>query len=324
MAPFLAELLGGHGSGAVEHDAVTYLRVAAVGMPLLLFGLAGNAHLTGTADTRTPLRIAVVANLVNVALEVGLVFGLHSGIAGSAAGTVVAQGVAAALFLRAAARCPVRVARPGRAELRALLRAASPLTVRTIALGGVLIATTAIAGRLGTVPLGGHQIAFQVWNLLALALDCLAIPAQVFVADAIGGADLNAARAVGRRTLVLGLYAGIGVGLLTLALAGVLPPAFSPSSAVDHQATRALVLCALQQPAAGLAFVLDGLLLGVGDYGALRATMIAAAAVFAPFGLLALEVRGVGLAGIWIGLGVWLAARAGLLGRRWCRAMAPR
>jgi Na+-driven multidrug efflux pump len=45
------------------------------------------------ADTRTPLRIAVTANVLNVALEVFLVYGLHLGLLGSAWGTVAALGL---------------------------------------------------------------------------------------------------------------------------------------------------------------------------------------------------------------------------------------
>lgn len=322
-APLLAHLLGGHGAGPVEHGAVTYLRIAAVGMPMLLFGLAGNAHLTGLADTRTPLRIVLVANLVNVVLELVLVYGAHTGLAGSAAGTVAAQAVAAALFARVARRSPLRPRRPARRDVSTLLGSGVSLSIRTIALGAVLLAATAIAGRLGTAPLGGHQIAFQVWTLLALALDSLAVPAQVFVSEALGAADREHARAVGRRVIVLGLAAGACVAALTLASAWNLPAVFSPSRAVDHQATLALVLCAAQQPLGALAFVFDGLLLGAGEYAALRRSMILAACVFVPFGALALEAPGVGITAIWAGLGCWLAARAVLLAGRW-RAIVAR
>ncbi len=85
----MAEVLGGHAHGGVDANAVEYLRIAAVGMPALFVALAGNGHLTGLANTRRPLVIALVSNVVNVALEVILVYGLHLGIAGSAWGTVI-------------------------------------------------------------------------------------------------------------------------------------------------------------------------------------------------------------------------------------------
>ena len=95
-APLVAVLLGAH--GLVLSGAVGYLRASAAGLPFLYVSYAGNGHLIGLADTRTPLWIAVTANVLNVALELLLVYGVHLGLLGSAWGTVTAQVAAAAEF----------------------------------------------------------------------------------------------------------------------------------------------------------------------------------------------------------------------------------
>jgi putative MATE family efflux protein len=314
-APWVALLLGAH--GAVLSGAVGYLRASAAGLPFLYVSYAGNGHLVGLANARTPLRIAVTANVLNVALEVFLVYGLHLGLLGSAWGTVAAQAVTAALYLAASQRASVRLARPGRAEVTALLRDGHQLSVRTIALGVVPLTTTAIAARLGPVALGGQQVAMRVWYLLALLLDALAVPAQVYVSSALGAGDLDGARRVGRRTLRLGLLAGIGLGVVTAGLAFWVPVLFTSDPAIRHAATVALLVAALTQPVAALAFVLDGLILGISDYVAMRRAMILAIGAYVPVAALVLAFHGLGLAGIWIALGLWLAARSVLLGRRW-------
>lgn len=321
-APVLASLLGGHGDGAVRADAVTYLRTAALGMPVLFVSLAGNGHLTGLADTRRPFVVALVSNGVNIVLEIVLVYGLHLGLAGSAWGTVAAQVVAAACFLALSARAPLRWKRPGRLEIAELARDGVPLTVRTVALGAALLATTAIAARLGTDPLGGHQISMQVWGMLALTLDALAVPAQVFVSEALGAGDPAAARETGRRTMRMGLVLGAALGALTMAFSGLLPAVFSPDAAVQHQATLALLVCGLQQPLAAAAFVLDGLVLGAARYGAMRRAMLLALLAFAPLAAATLLDHSVGILGIWFAMCCWLAARTGLLSRTWSAALA--
>jgi putative MATE family efflux protein len=326
-APWIAALLGGQQAGAhqlVLSGAVGYLRASAAGLPFLYVSYAGNGHLIGLADTRTPLRIAVTANVLNVALEVFLVYGLHLGLLGSAWGTVAAQVAACALYAAASwRRARVRPGRPGRAEVTALLRDGHQLSVRTIALGVVPLTTTAIAARLGPVALGGQQVAMRVWYLLALLLDALAVPAQVYVSASLGAGDREGARLVGRRTMRLGLIAGIGLGVVTAALAPWVPALFTPDLAVRHAATVALLVAALTQPAAALAFVLDGLILGLSDYAAMRRTMILAIAAYAPVAALVLRFHRLGLPGIWLALGLWLAARAVLLGRRWRRRVDP-
>jgi len=314
-APGLAVLLGAH--GAVLSGSVGYLRASAAGLPFLYVSYAGNGHLVGLANARTPLRIAVTANVLNVALEFFLVYGVHLGLLGSAWGTVAAQAVAAGLYLAASRRAAVRPARPGRAEVTTLLRDGHQLSVRTIALGVVPLTTTAIAARLGPVALGGQQIAMRVWYLLALLLDALAVPAQVYVSSALGAGDPAGAHRVGRRTLRLGLLAGLGLGVVTVGLAFWVPALFTPDPAIRHAATTALLVAALTQPVAALAFVLDGLILGISDYVAMRRAMILAIGGYVPVAALVLAFHGLGLPGIWVALGLWLATRSLLLGRRW-------
>jgi putative MATE family efflux protein len=318
-APGIGWMLGGR--GAVLAGATGYLRASAVGLPLLYVSYAGNGHLTGLADTRTPLWIALGANALNVTLEAVFVYGARWGLAGSAWGTVLAQLAAAALYAAASwrGRAGVRPQRPGRAEMGELVRDGHRLSVRTIALGVVPMAVTAIAARLGPVALGGQQVAMRVWYLLSLLLDALAVPGQVYVSSALGAGDVGGARLVGRRTLWLGLVAGLGLCVITLALAFVVPPVFTRDPAVRHAATVGLAVAALTQPLAAMAFVLDGLILGLSDYVAMRRAMIVAAMVFAPFGALVLRIPWVGLPGVWAALGAWLAARAILLGGRWAR-----
>ncbi len=77
-APWIAALLGAH--QLVLAGSVGYLRASAAGLPFLYLSYAGNGHLIGLADTRTPLQIAVTANVLNVALEVYLVYGVHLGL----------------------------------------------------------------------------------------------------------------------------------------------------------------------------------------------------------------------------------------------------
>ncbi len=315
-APWVAVLLGAH--GPVLAGPVGYLRASAAGLPFLYLSYAGNGHLIGLADTRTPLRIAVTANVLNVALELLLVYGVHLGLLGSAWGTVTAQVAAAALYAAASwRRARVRPRRPGRAEVTALLRDGHRLSVRTIALGVVPLTTTAIAARLGPVALGGQQIAMRVWYLLALMLDALAVPAQVYVSSCLGAGDHQGAHLVGRRTMRLGLIAGIGLGVVTAALAFWVPALFTSDLAVRHAAEGALLVAALTQPVAALAFVLDGLILGLSDYVAMRRAMIFAILAYIPVAALVLRFPRLGLPGVWVALGLWLAARALLLGRRW-------
>lgn len=322
-APSLAAVMGGH--GGVRAAAVTYLRISAAGTPFALVALVGNGFLRGASDTWTPLRIVLVSNLANVVFEVALVYGWHTGVAGSAWGTVAAQLLAAMWFVALLAR---RIAaagaslRPDPHELRRLGTIGRHLLVRTGALLAALTLATSVASRLGPVPLAAHQVALQVWLFVTAALDGFAIPAQAIVGTELGSGDGASARGYASRLVVVGVWGGVGLGVVLSALAPVLAHVFTGSSRVASAAIGPLlVVGALQVPDAVL-FVLDGVLMGAGDFAFLRVSTLAGLVAFAPVAAAVLVWHRLGLVTVWVGLAGWIGARlvvntARYRGERW-------
>ena len=306
----LAGVLGGE--GAILEAATTYLRISALGMPAVLIALVGHGYLRGLSDTRTPLVVVVVANVLNVVLEVVLVYGADLGVAGSAWGTVVAQLLAAAWFLALVGRrvlgVDARLA-PVWAEMRRLVVVGRHLFVRTGALLGTLAASTAVAARVDAATLGAHQITLQVFTFLALAVDALAIAAQALVGTSLGAGRTDEAVDTGGRLLRLGVVAGGAIGLALAASSWLLPHAFTADPAVARRATVALLLLAALQVPAALTFVLDGVLMGASDFRFLQWCTAGAALAFVPFAVAVLAEHRLGIAGIWVGLTAWMAVR---------------
>jgi putative MATE family efflux protein len=281
-------------------------------------------------DTRTTLVIAVGANVVNIALEVLLVYGLHLGIAGSAWGTVLAQGGAAlayGLILRGAARRTGARLRPDAAGVKDVAVIGGPLVVRTGSLLAVSLTVTALASRIDDVAVAAHQIAFQVNLLLALTLDAIAIAAQAMVGRFLGAGEPDRARAASVRMIELGIAAGVVVGIVVAAIAPWFPALFTDDRSVVDLAAQVLLVVAVLQPLAAVVFVLDGVLIGAGDQRYLALAMLVASfGVFAPIAV-AVAAGGGGLLALWVAIAAWLVARAvGMVGRfvgpRWERVGA--
>lgn len=307
----LASLLGGE--GAILDAATTYLRISAAAMPAVLVALAAQGYLRGLSDTRSPLIVVLVANVLNVVLEVVLVYGFDLGVAGSAWGTLVAQLLAAAWFLRS---CAKRISATGAglgpvgAELRRLLAVGRHVLVRTGALLATLTLATATAARVGATTLAAHQIASQVFVLLALVVDALAIAAQAIIGTELGAAGDEEAEATGQRLVRLGLIVGAGIGVVLLALAPVLPHVFTKDDGVVRRATVALAVLAVMQLPGAVTFVLDGVLMGGSDFAYVKWVTVGALVVFLPFGAAVLHWHDLGIAGIWAGLLAWMTVRA--------------
>jgi putative MATE family efflux protein len=305
----LVNALGG--DGHVADMSARYLRIAALGLPMALVALAGQGWLRGMSDLRTPLVIVVAANVVNIVLEVLFVYGFGWGLDGSAWGTVLAQlgmGIAFAVVL-------LRVfAWPDLERIRSLVSIGAQLVVRTAALLGCFVLATAVCARIGAASVAAHQIAFQLFGFLALVLDAIAIAGQVIVGRALGAGDADEAFAAGRRMLELSLGAGLIIGGVFLALADVIPRAFTSDPDVIDQAQELWPLFCAMWPVAAVVFALDGILIGAGDTRYLAAAMVVAFVAFLPIVLSAGSV-----AVVWLGLDILMLVRLATLGGRFVR-----
>jgi len=230
---------------------------------------------------------------------------------------VLAQVGAAVVFCRHIAR-HARAAevgwRPHPSTLRALVVIGRDLFLRTGSLLAALAVATAVASRLGTAPLGAHQVAFQLWSFLALSLDAVAIAAQAMVGRLLGAGDAGGARSASRRMVEWGLVAGVALGGLVALLRPVLAPLFSDDPAVIHLTRQVLWVVAVLQPLNAVVFVLDGVLIGAGDLRFLAGAMVASFAVFLPAALIAGAVGGT-LAWLWGAITLLMLAR--LAGVAW-------
>lgn len=255
-------------SDSAVAQAVTYLRISAFGIPQMVVVLAATGVLRGLQDTRTPLVAAGLGFSANAVLSFLLVHPAGLGIAGAAWGTVVAQtGMALGLVL-----VVVRAARDLGASMTlhpgGVLRAARggvPLLVRTLSLRAVLLLTTWVAAGLGEPQLAAHQVALTVWSSLAFALDALAIAGQAITGKALGAGDVEGARAATATMLRWGVWFGAVLTVLIVALHRVIPLGFSTDPEVRSALAAALLVVAAGQTVAGVAFVLDGVLIGAGD-----------------------------------------------------------
>ncbi len=296
---------------SVARPALTYLRISTLGAPFVMIAFAATGYLRGTEDTKTPLYIALGANVLNIMLEVLFIYGFTFGIAGSAWGTVLAQGAAAAVFISIVARS-VRTSgaspRPHWRSIRATAIVGSQLMLRTGSLLIAFLTAAVIAARIGDVQIAAHQVCEQVWLFLAFALDSIAIAGQVIVGRELGAGDNQGTRIASRRMLQWGWWSGIGCAVLVLVCAHWLPGWFSNDRAVQHQIRDLLWIVAITQPFGGLVFVLDGILIGAGDAKYLARAMAAATGIFLVVAALILVFNG-SLTTIWLGLFVFIGAR---------------
>ncbi len=312
-APLIG-LLGGR--GRLAGMAVVYMRIAAIGLPFALIAVAGQGYLRGLGRLRAPLALLLIGNIANAILEVVFVFALHWGIAGSAWATVIAQsGIAVAFILIAARERAVRW-RIDLPVLRTLAGTGGEIFIRTAALLAAFLLAGAILARVGAASLAAHDIAFQLWMFLALALDALAIAAQVTISQHLGAGQPARARGMALRILAWSVAIGLLLSALMLPLSGLLPHVFTSQPTVLARLAAIWPIFALMQPFNAAVFALDGILLGAGDTRYLMWAMLAAALLgFGPVALASTALHW-GITGIWIAIFTFIIARLASCGWR--------
>ena len=313
VAKPVVELITG-GPGPVAEAAESWLRIAIIGLPGLLLVQAGNGWLRGVQDTRTPVRIVTIANVVSMIASPLLVYPAGLGLEGSAIANVVAQWLGALLCLAALRAERVGIA-PQRAVMRRQLVVSRDLVVRAIAFQASFLTAAGAAGRMGAAQLAAHQIGMQLWTFLALLLDSFAIAAQSLVGAALGGRDRDAAQRTAWRVTRLGLGAGVVFALVMAAGWWLIPLAFTSDPAVLDQAHVLWPWLVGMMPFCGVVFALDGVLIGAGDNAFMRnITLIAAVFGYIPLAVCALAL-GWGLGGVWAGLATFIVLR--FIGMTW-------
>lgn len=311
-------------------QASGYLHVSLIGVPAMLLVLAATGVLRGLQDTRTPLLVVVVGVAANVALNALFIYGLGWGVAGSAAGTVLAQIGMACALVAVVVRQAVGVGAELRPRWQGVGRSMMDggwLFLRTLALRAALLITVWFASTLGTATLAGYQVVFTMFTALGMAFDALAVAGQALIGLELGGGDergVRRVRAVQRRLQWWGVLVGAALTVAFVAVAPWLGRAFTSDGGVLATLTPGIVAMGLTLPLAGYVFVLDGILIGAGDGRYLAVASVVNLLVMAPWMLAVGWAHAAGwiapawsLVAVWSCFGVvYMAMRALTLGLR--------
>jgi Na+-driven multidrug efflux pump len=191
-----------------------------------------------------------------------------------------------------------------------VVRVGAHLVQRTAFLLAALAVATAAASGIGPAELAGHQIAAQLFLVLAIGVDMFKVAGQALVGHALGAGDRAAASDVVDHLRWWAWRAGLVLGVGVLAASPWAPHVFSQDPAARRAASTALVVLAVMQLPAAFTFVYDGVLMGANDFRNLRWQTTVAFAAALPV-LAAVRFRpSLGIATVWLGLLVWMLVRA--------------
>ncbi len=308
LAPGLVSLMGAE--GAVADHAVTYLRIRGLSAIFVLIVIAGHGAFRGHKDTRSPLKVAVAVNLVNLVLDPLFIFTFGWGIAGAAWASVAGQLVGAVLFLlmirrRGMARRP-RSFKESAPALLSLGRNGMLLTMRSLFLLTTFAVAAATATRLGADHIAAHQLVYQAFFLAVMVADSFEISAQALVAEKTASRDLGAVGGLVRRLLFWGSLVGMSLAAF-VGFGRHLLDLIASEPAVGELAVSVAGVAAVVITFGSVLFVSDGIFSGLLAFGTMA--MSTASGCLVAVALLLWTPLGSSLHGIWWTIGAFFLTR---------------
>ncbi|MCC7021601.1 MAG: MATE family efflux transporter, partial [Thermomicrobiales bacterium] len=260
----------------VAAAATIYLEViSATALALFLSFICG-AVLRGAGDSRTPLKAAVLANIINIVVAYVLIFGHlglpELGVAGSAWGAAIGRGAGAAVMLAVMARGHKAISlagswgwRPRLDIARQLLTLGVPAAMEQVLSSGAFMTLIAVVALIGTEALAAQQITFTALSVAFLPAFGFSIAATALVGQSIGARAAADARAASRIALRWALvWMGIGA-LAAFVFAERAMGIFSSDPEVIASGASALHALSVALPFWALWFVSSGSMRGSGD-----------------------------------------------------------
>ncbi|MFF5709446.1 MATE family efflux transporter [Streptomyces sp. NPDC012756] len=312
--PLAALLLGGsdHPAHAL---AGAYFAISLPGTAVFFATNVLDGILKGAGDTRTPMRLAFLANGLILVLDPLLIHAY--GVPGAALATVTGRTVALAAGLVALRRDPLlkaaraaRAALPTAASLRRTAATGLPMSVDfAVRMAGAL-ALVSVVARLGVTEIAAYGIATKAMYVATMAFYAVRQAASIHSAHLLG-AGLDERRAVGRQALVLAGVLGASAAALLFLGAGPVMRAFGAEPEVA--AAGALFLRCLGPYLLLMAgyIALAGVFEGTGASPYLARITVTGVLVQLP---LAYALSRLGLGGICLAMALAMAAQCAALG----------
>ena len=275
-------------SGEVERHAVTYFRICIWGAPAVLSMYCFQGWFVGMQNSRYPMYVSIAVTAVNIVCSLVFVFAFGMGVAGVAAGTMVASwsglALAVGIWLRRYGHLRRLAAWRGSLQWRAMRRFFAvnrDIFLRTLCLIAVTTFFTSTGARQGDIILAVNTLLMQLFTLFSYIMDGFAYAAEALAGRYVGACDLQQLRravrclfgwGTGMAVAFTALYAVGGEGFLGLLT--------DDASVIAASADYFYWVLAI--PLAGFAaFLWDGILIGAtATRRMLWAIAVAAAAFF--------------------------------------------
>lgn len=289
-----------------------YFSICIWGAPAVMSSYALSGWFVGMQDSRSAMWMAIMTNIVNIAVSLLLVFVFNLKIEGVATGTMVAQwsgillGMSIVLY-RYRVSLPSLSSIIDRSELIAFFRINADIFLRTCCLVAVTLWFTHAGAQAGTDILAANAILMQLFMLFSYFMDGFAYAGEALAGKYVGAADRVNLRTLIHSLLKVGVVCAVVTSFIYLIFGDAFIGLLTDNQSVVDVACRYSLWTVLIPLCGFLAFIWDGIFVGLVATRAMLISMAIAIVVF--FAVYFSFVSTLANDALWLAFNVYLLTR---------------
>ncbi|NND93805.1 MAG: MATE family efflux transporter [Flavobacteriales bacterium] len=304
--------------GQVLEQADKYFSIRSKGFPLVLCTYTIFGIFRGIQNTSWAMIISISAAVLNVILDVVLIFGIEGvipkmGIEGAAWASLMAQAfmlICAIILMFKKTPFRFRLSNKLHSELKYMLGLSSGFIIRTLALNVTFFLANRYATSYGDEYIAAHTIAVNIWLFSSYFIDGYANAGNALSGRLLGSGNTSELFRIGKKLMFISIGIGGLLGFFYLSIYPWIGSFFSEDLAVLTLFNSIFWIVIVAQPLNAIAFSFDGVFKGLGRAKFLMNTLLIASFLgFLPLLILG-DYLDWGLYGIWMAFVLFMLIRA--------------
>lgn len=269
----------------IRDVAATYFFIVYTPMLFRAASIIFGGVLRGAGDTKTPMRVGILVNIINVVLNFLLIYptrtlalpwfdlfvpGAGLGVIGAALASAVSFAAGGIAITVAVFKHPVisprgQKLRPDKEILRPCLKVAMPNMAQRFATSLGYVVFASMINSLGDISTAAHGFANTVESAFYIPGFGMQASAATLAGNCVGAKDKGKLKDLGKLMLVCEVLLMIVSGGLLFLLARPMMCIFSSDPEVISLGTTVLRMVALSEPFYGVTIITEGMMQGVGN-----------------------------------------------------------
>ena len=305
-------------SGKLLQFCVDYFNIRVWGLPFTLLTIGIFGIFRGLQNTYYPMIIAIIGTILNIILDVILVYGVEDFInpmfiQGAAYASLIAQitmAFLAVILLYRKTNIKLVIKFPFNPKIKSFMQMFGNLVIRTASLNVTLYFCNAFATKYGDEFIAAYTIAINLWFLVAFIIDGYSSAGTILSGKLYGEKSYSVLMKFGNDLTKIGIKIGVIMCIIGFVFYYPLGRIFNNDPIVLQEFYNVFWIVLAMLPLCSIAFIFDGLYKGLGWMKDLRNVLLFSTfIVFVPFVIL-FDHYELGLHGIFYAFTLWILARS--------------